>query len=187
MASSGIADCEKRQRVVGSLSVALVEGWESHGADTNLRFHAASGVIANRELGVVHFWVCAGRPLASPSAIHTFRAVTETEHQVVVLFGKKWEFGDNREVWKAFVCQYAPPRQCCSWGTAEANRCMPAPRRRHWMSSDLIDAEFALRSCQWQCEVRRPNRFFFICTNFFAKHVAIDLKCIENHGGTLHS
>ena len=25
-------------------------------------------------------------------------------------FGKTWEFGDNRGVCKAFVCQYAPPR-----------------------------------------------------------------------------
>ena len=39
--------------------------------------------------------------------IHTFRTV---EPQVVVLFGKRWEFGDNRKVWKAIVCQYAPPR-----------------------------------------------------------------------------
>ena len=59
LTSSGIADCEKRQRVLGSLSVALVEGRESDGADTNLRFHAASGVMASRELGVVHFLVCA--------------------------------------------------------------------------------------------------------------------------------
>ena len=33
---------------------------------------------------------------------------------------------------------------------------------------------------------RRPN-LFCICTNFFAKNLAIDLKCIENHGGTTHS
>ena len=30
-----------------------------------------------------------GRPLLSPSAIHTFRTVTETEPQVVVLFRKR--------------------------------------------------------------------------------------------------
>ena len=32
--------------------------------------------------------------------------------------------------------------------TAEAKRCMPAPRRLRWMASDVIDAEFALRSCK---------------------------------------
>ena len=76
-----------------------------------------------------------------------------------------------------------------SWGTAEAKRCMPAPKRLRWMASDVIDAEFALRSCQWQCvDLSSTKRIFFcICTNFFAKNVAIDLKCIENHGGTLHS
>ena len=66
--------------------------------------------------------------------------VTETEPQVVVLFGKS-EFGDNREVWKAFVNQYALPRSCCSWGTVEAKRSMPAPRRLRWVASDVIDAE----------------------------------------------
>ena len=53
-----------------------------------------------------------------------------------------------REVWKAFVCRYAPQRSCCSGGTAEAKHCMSAPRRLHWMASDVIDAEFALSRCQ---------------------------------------
>ena len=50
LASSGITDWEKRQRVVGSLSVALVEGSESDGADTNLRFHTGSGAMASQKL-----------------------------------------------------------------------------------------------------------------------------------------
>ena len=95
--------------------------------------------------------------------IHTFRMVDKTEPQVevVVLFGKRWEFGDNREVWKAFVCRYAPPRSCCSWGTAEAKRCMPTPRRLHWMASDVIDAKFALRRCQC-VDLLLTERIFFL-------------------------
>ena len=92
--------------------------------------------------------------------IHTFRTV---EPQVIVLFGKRWEFGDNREVWKAFVCQYAPPRSCCSWGTAEAKRCMPVPRRLHcgwpmmWstLSSQSADASHSVLTFRW------PNGYFF--------------------------
>ena len=44
---------------------------------------------------------------------------------------------------------------------------------------DVIDAEFALRSAD--ATFRRPNGFFSFA--LFAKNVAIDLKCIENHGG----
>ena len=57
--------------------------------------------------------------------IHTFRTVDKL--QVVVLFAKRWESGDNRKVWKAFkfLGQDAPPRSSCSWGAAEAKRCMP--------------------------------------------------------------
>ena len=77
--------------------------------------------------------------------VHTFRTV---EPQVVVLFGKRWEFGDNREVWKAFACQYARPHWCCSWVTAEAKRCMPAPRRLHWPMMWSTHAEFAICRCQ---------------------------------------
>ena len=35
----------------------------------------------------------------------------------------------NRDIWKAFACRYAPPRSCCSCGTAEAHCCIPTPRR----------------------------------------------------------
>ena len=34
---------------------------------------------------------------------------------------------------------------------------------------------------------RRPNGLFFFAFALFAKNAAIDLKCIENHGGKLHS
>ena len=92
--------------------------------------------------------------------IHTFRTVDRAAPQVVVLFGKRSEVGDNRKVLKAFVCQYAPPRSCCSWGTAEAKRRMPAPRRLRWMASDVINAEFAL--CRCQCvDLSSTERIFF--------------------------
>ena len=108
-----------------------------------------------------------GRPLPSTSPF-TLRTVDRTAGRsfaVVARFGKRCEFGDNCEVCKAFVCQYAPPRSCCSWGPAEAKRCMPAPRRLHWMASvmtdgDVIDAEFALR----RCHLSSTERIFFICT-----------------------
>ena len=43
---------------------------------------------------------------------------------------------------------------------------------------DVIDAEFALR----RCHLSSTERIFFSFP-LFAKNVAIDLKCIENHGG----
>ena len=46
---------------------------------------------------------------------------------------------------------------------------------------DVIDVEFALRYSA-DATFRRPNGFFFSFA-LFAKNVAIDLKCIENHGG----
>ena len=55
------------------------------------------------------------------------------------------------------------------------------------MASDVIDAEFALHRCQCVDLSSTERIFFCICTNFFAKNVAIDLNCIEIHGGTLHS
>ena len=56
-----------------------------------------------------------------------------------------------------------------------------------WMAKDVIDAEFAL--CRCQCvDLSSTERIFFcICTNFFAKNVPIDFKCIENHCRTPHS
>ena len=47
-----------------------------------------------------------------------------------------------------------------------------------------VDAEFALRRCQC-VDLSTTERIFFAFA-LFAKNVAIDLKCIENHGGTLH-
>ena len=47
---------------------------------------------------------------------------------------------------------------------------------------DVVDAEFALR----RCHLSSTERIFFSFA-LFAKNVAIDLKCIENHGGKLHS
>ena len=78
--------------------------------------------------------------------IHTFRTVDRTA-------GRRFDREEVR-IWsqsrglESLFCQYAPPHSCCSLGTAEAKRCMPAPRRLHWMASDVIDAEFALRRCQ---------------------------------------
>ena len=43
---------------------------------------------------------------------------------------------------------------------------------------DVIDAELAL--CR--CHLSSTERIFFSFA-LFAKNVAIDLKCIENHGG----
>ena len=94
-----------------------------------------------------------GRPAPVDLTIHTVSHGWQNRRSsflaVVARFGKRWEFGDNREVCKAFVCQYAPPRLCCSWGPAEAKRCMPAPRRPldGQCDGDVIDAEFALRRC----------------------------------------
>ena len=99
---------------------------------------------------------------------------------VVARFGKRWEFGDNREVCKAFVCQYAPPRSCCSWGPAD-------------QGSQTLHARTQTATgwpVWWWCDrrwVRTPQMPPFVDrTDFFhllfAKDVAIDLKCIENHG-----
>ena len=135
-------------------------------------------------------WTILSKSLRAPVpvnlTIHTFRTVDRTAGRhfaiaVVAWFGKRWKFGDNREICKAFVCQYAPPHSCCRWGPAEAKCCMPAPRRLHWMASvrgDVIDAEFALR----RCHLSLTERIFFSFA-LFTKNVAIDLKCIENYGG----
>ena len=98
--------------------------------------------------------------------IHTFHTVDRTagcRFAVVARFGKRWEFGDNRKVCKAFVCQYAPPRSCCSWGPVEANCCMSAPRRLHWMASVMVMWS-TLSSQSTHATFRWPNGFFFICT-----------------------
>ena len=51
----------------------------------------------------------------------------------------------------------------------------------------VIDAEFALRRCQC-VDFSLTKRIFFLCAfALLAKNVAIDLKCIENHRGELHS
>ena len=95
--------------------------------------------------------------------IHTFRTVNRTAGRhfaVVARFGKRWEFGDNHEVCKAFVCQYASPHSCCGWGPAEAERCMRAPRRLHWMASVMVMWS-TLNSHSANATFRRPNRFFF--------------------------
>ena len=98
--------------------------------------------------------------------IHTFRTVDRTAGRrfaVVARFGKRWEFGGDREACKAFVCQYAPPRSCCSWGPAEAKCCMPAPRRLH-ASVHVMVMWSTLSSHSADATFRRPNGFFFICT-----------------------
>ena len=84
------------------------------------------------------------------------------------------------EVCKAFVCQYAPPRSCCGWGPAESQtlhaRTQTSPLDG---DGDVVDADFSLR----RCHLSSTERFFSSVALVFAKNVAIDLKCIENHGG----
>ena len=72
--------------------------------------------------------------------------------------GKRCGFGDNREVCKAFVCQYAPLRSCGSWGPAEAKRCTPAPRRLHWMANVMVMWS-TLSSHSTDATFRRPNAY----------------------------
>ena len=106
--------------------------------------------------------LCDGRPLALPFTFSQADIYT-VDRTVGRRFVRE---GDNCEVWKAFVCRYAPPRSCCGWRIAQDKRCMSAPRRLHWMSSDVIDTEFALRRCQ--CARFVDRTFFCIC------NVAID-------------
>ena len=58
----------------------------------------------------------------------------------------------------------------------------PRPHGQCTCDGDVINAEFALR----RCHLSSTERIFFSFA-LFAKNVAIDLKCIENHGGKLHS
>ena len=53
-------------------------------------------------------------------------------------------------------------------------------RRLHWMASVTVMWS-TLSSHSADATFRRPNEFFLVA--LFAKNVAIDLKCIENHGG----
>ena len=136
--------CSSSSSLQRGWSARMATRWSSHRPACSIRYrspHVSSSANDSRS-----FKKFLGARSRRPP--HTFRVVTGTEPQFVVLFGKRSEFGDNREVWKAFVCQYAPPRSCSCWGTAEAKRCMPAPRRLRWMASDVIDDKFALRICQ---------------------------------------
>ena len=133
-------------------------------------------------LGERFFQKVYGRPLASTSPFTLFARWTEP--QVFVLFGKRLEFGGNREVWKAFVCQYAPSRSCwpCGSQTLHARTQTSPPDGQ--CDGDVIDSEFALRRC---VDLSSTERIFFFSFALFRKNVAIDLKCIENHGDKLHS
>ena len=64
-------------------------------------------------------------------------------------------------------------------GPAEAKRCMTAPWRLHWMASVMMWS--TLSSPSADATFRRPNGLFSFA--LFVKNAAIDLKCIENHGG----
>ena len=59
-------------------------------------------------------------------------------------------------------------------------------RRVDWMASDdtdVIDAEFTLHA-----DARgQPNLFALASSLKSSKNVAIDSKCLDNHGGTLYS
>ena len=115
---------------------------------------------------------CLRAPAPVDLTIHTFRTVDRTAGRrfaVVARFGKRWEFGDNRKVCKAFVCQYAPPRSCCSWGPAEAKCCMPAPRPDVSTSTPVY--------MWWWCDrrwVRTPQMPPFVDrTDFFHLHSSL--------------
>ena len=148
LAASAVASCGwnywQRRLESCSSSLSLQRGWSarmatrwsSHRPACSIRYRSPR-VSSSADDSFKTF--AGGRPLASPSPFTLF--ARQTEPQVAVLFGKRWEFGDNREVWKAFVCRYAPPRSCCSWGTSEAKRCIPARRRLHWMASDVIHGD----------------------------------------------
>ena len=137
--------------------------WSSHHSACSIRYRSLhiSGFV-----GEGFFQKVYGRPLVAPNGltIHTFCTVDRTAGRrfaVVARFRKRWEFGDNREVCKAFVCQYAPLRSWCSWGPAEAKRCMPAPRRLHWMASVMV-MRSTLSSHSADATFRRPNGFFHL-------------------------
>ena len=161
-------------------SARMATRWSSHRPARSIRYqslHVSSS--ANNS-----FKEFTGARSRRPHHSHFSHAVDRTAGRrfvVVAQFGKRWEFGDNREVWKAFVCQYAPSHSCCSWGPCGSQtlhaRTQTSPLDGQ-CDCDVIDAEFALR----RCHLSLTERIFFSFA-LFAKKVAIDLKCIENHGG----
>ena len=148
-------------------SARMATRWSSHRPACSLRYRSPHVSSSANDSPKKFTGAHSRRP---PPFTFFSRLLRQNRTELVVLFGKRWEFGENREVWKAFVCQYAPPRSCHSWGLAEAKRCMPAPRRLRWMASDVIDAEFALRSCQWQClDLSSTKRIFFLNLHQFLR------------------
>ena len=139
----------------------MATSWSNHRPRSSIRYrslHVSSSVNDSFKKFTV--------PAPVDLIIHTFLAVDRTAGRrfaVVARFGKRWEFGDNHEVCKTFVCQYTPPRLCCSWGPAEAKRCMPSPIRLHCMASVMV-MWLTLSSHSSDTIFRRPNRYFFICT-----------------------
>ena len=151
-----------------SSSLSLQKGWSARMATRWSSHHPACSIRISLCMSI-RPRTFLSKSLQAPTpvdlTIHTFRTVDRTAGRrfaVVARFGKKWEFGDNCEVCKAFVCQNAPPRSCCSWGPAEAKRCMPAPRRLHMASVMVMWSTQSSHSAD--ATFRRPNGLFFICT-----------------------
>ena len=131
-------------------SARMATRWWSHHPARGMSLHVSSSATLSKSLRT---------PAPVDLTIHTFRTVDGTAGRrfaVVARFGKRWEFGDNREVCKAFVC---PRRSCCSWGPAEAKRCMPTPRRLHMASVMMMWSTLSSHSAD--ATFRRPNGFFF--------------------------
>ena len=123
-----------------------------------------------------------GRPLPSTSPFTLF--ARSTEPQVVVL---PLSHGSGRGENLVTIARFAKPLFANMHHHVHAvARALRKPNVAHGQcDGDVIDAEFALR----RCHLSSTERIFFSFA-LFAKNVAIDLKCIENHGGKpckLHS
>ena len=83
------------------------------------------------------------------------------------------------------VCRYAPPLSCCSWVLRKPNVACPHPDISIGWPVMRSTPSWHSRRCQCVDLSSTEHFFFCICTS--AKNVAIDFKCIENHGGTTRS
>ena len=124
-----------------------------------------------------------GRPL--PSSLPFTLFARQTEPQVVVL---PLSHGSGRGENLVTIARYVKPLfanmhhpvHAVAGALRNSNDCTPAPRRLRWMASVMVMWSM-LSSHSADAIFRRPNEFFSVA--LFAKNVAIDLKCIENHGG----
>ena len=153
------ADRRVRHYKTWGWSARMATRWSSHGPECSLRYRSLH--VSSSANDSFKTFTRTGARSRQPHHSHFSHGRQNRRSSFLPL-----THGSGRGENLVTIARFVKPlfgRSCCSWGPAEAKRCMPAPRHLHWMASVMVMWS-TLSSHSEDATFRRPNGFFSICT-----------------------